>query len=167
MTISGFTSALASVSGKAYGAKDYACQWKSFLAGLKIALVVGLTTTFVFLAFPEQLFSLFLNDEESLRLGKDYLVILAYSQLFMCIELLSTGAFYGWGKTYLPAIISIILTSARIPLAYILTTCCSPALNTVWWSISLSSIAKGILLTGLFFLLFQSFLKTPAVTHGK
>ncbi|HPS12259.1 MAG TPA: MATE family efflux transporter [Prolixibacteraceae bacterium] len=167
MTISGFTSALSSIAGKAYGAKDYVRQWKSFLAGLTIAMVVGLTTTVVFMAFPEPLFSLFLRDSESLRLGKDYLVILAYSQLFMCIELLSTGAFYGWGKTYLPAIISITLTSARIPLAYILTTCCSPTLNTIWWCISLSSMAKGLLLTGLFFLLFQLFMKTQTVTDGK
>jgi hypothetical protein len=47
----------------------------------------------------------------------------------------------------------------RIPMAYLFTACCAPVLNTVWWSISASSIAKGLLLTSLFIILYSSFLK--------
>jgi len=159
MTVAGFSTALTTISGQAFGAKQYNKQWLVFLAGIKIAFIIGLITTSLFLLFPGQLFSIFLNDKGSLEMGINYLIILGFSQLFMCIELLSTGAFYGWGKTYLPAIISVSLTMMRVPLAYILTTCCSPKLNTVWWSISISSIAKGLILTSLFIILYTSFLK--------
>ena len=38
-------------------------------------------------------------------------------QIFMCVELMTVGALAGMGKTLYSSIISILLTSARIPLA--------------------------------------------------
>ena len=37
MTIIGFTSALSSLSGKAYGARNYQAQWKTFRSGMELA----------------------------------------------------------------------------------------------------------------------------------
>ena len=49
----------------------------------------------------------------------------------------------GLGRTKLCSIISIVLTSARIPLAMILTQT-SLGLNGVWWALTITSITKGI-----------------------
>jgi len=159
MTAGGFMSALASLSGKAYGAGDYSRQWKTFLSGMSLATAVGLLTSALMIAFPETLFSIFLNDVESLEMGHNYLLILGYSQLFMCLELMATGAFFGWGKTHIPAIMGIVLTLLRIPLALLFIHVWDNSLSSVWWSISISSMAKGTLLVVLFVVLFRAFLK--------
>ena len=78
-------------------------------------------------------------------MGVDYLMILGVSQLFMSVEISTAGAFSGYGRTVPPSVISIIFTSARIPLAMLLSST-SLALNGIWWSITISSIFKGILL---------------------
>jgi putative MATE family efflux protein len=159
MTAGGFMSALSSISGKAYGAKDYDKQWKTFCSGMLIAVTIGLITSAVLISFPGLLFSIFLNDKESLVMGREYLFILGFSQLFMCLELMATGAFFGWGKTNIPAITGIALTLLRIPLALAFIHLWRHSLSSVWWSISISSIAKGIILVTLYIILFKLFIR--------
>jgi Na+-driven multidrug efflux pump len=88
------------------------------------------------------------------------LVILGFSQLFMCMELMATGAFFGWGRTNIPAITGISLTLLRIPMALLFIRYWSNSLSSVWWSISISSMAKGIVLVLLYIILFKTFEKT-------
>ena len=68
----------------------------------------------------------------------------------MCIEIATQGAFNGLGKTLPPSIVSIIFTSARIPMAVILSQFLG--VNGVWGAISVSSIIKGIVLVTWFIL---------------
>lgn len=159
MTAGGFMSALSSISGKAFGAKDYDKQWKAFRSGMFLAVTIGLITSLVLIAFPQTLFSIFLSDKESLAMGKEYLIILGFSQLFMCLELMATGAFFGWGKTNIPAITGISLTLLRIPMALAFIHLWSNSLSSVWWSISISSIAKGTILATLYIILFKLFIR--------
>ncbi len=82
-------------------------------------------------------------------MGIDYLRILGVSQLFMCMEITTAGAFSGLGRTLPPSIVSTSLTVARIPMALLLIS--TPlGLNGIWWSITISSICKGIVLTAAF-----------------
>lgn len=159
MTAGGFMSALSSLSGKAYGAKDYYAQWKSFGSGILLATFLGMITSLLLILFPEQLFSVFLDEPNTLAMGKNYLTILGFSQLFMCLELVSMGAFFGWGKTNIPALTSISFTLLRIPMALLFIRFISNSLSSVWWSITISSIAKGIVLVTLFIILFKKFLQ--------
>ena len=91
-------------------------------------------------------------------MGVDYLMILGVSQLFMSVEITTAGAFSGYGRTVPPSVISIIFTSARIPLAMLLITT-SLALNGIWWSITISSIFKGILLLTWFLIFLRKEMK--------
>lgn len=159
MTAGGFMSALSSISGKAFGAKDYSKQWNVFRSGMLLAFTVGIITSSVLIAFPKSLFSIFLSDKESLAMGSEYLLILGFSQLFMCLELMATGAFFGWGRTNIPAITGISLTLLRIPMALVFIHLWRHSLSSVWWSISISSIAKGTLLVSLYVILFKLFIK--------
>jgi putative MATE family efflux protein len=159
MTAGGFMSALASISGKAFGAMDYQKQWNTFRSGMFLAVSIGLITSAVFIAFSGTLFSIFLRESDSIAMGSQYLTILGFSQIFMCVELMATGAFFGWGRTNIPAITGISLTMLRIPMALLFIHFWNNSLTSVWWSISISSIAKGTLLTVLYIILFKIFLK--------
>ena len=108
-----------------------------------------------FLFLSKEIFSVFINEPQTLVAGSAYLKILAISQIFSAIEQVTAGAFNGCGRTTPPAIVGIILTGARIPLAYYLVTFPSLGLNGIWWSISLSSVMKGIVLA----IWYQSFQK--------
>ncbi len=144
MTIGGLQGAIAAFIGQNYGAN----KMDRIHAGYKIALMMtigfGLLTSLLFILLPEQLFSIFISEPESIKLGADYMRILGYSQVFMCMELLTVGAFNGLGKTYIPPIFSITFTVLRIPLAILLS---GPfGLNGVWMSIAISSLLKGVVL---------------------
>jgi Na+-driven multidrug efflux pump len=164
MTAGGFLSALSTISGIAYGGGDYRKQWQAFRSGMLLAFVLGTVTSIVIIAFAQPLFSIFLSDPESLAMGREYLVILGFSQLFMVLELMATGAFFGWGKPNIPSITGIALTVIRIPMAYAFISLWQNALSSVWWSISISSILKGILLVVLYVVLFKSFMRNMKTT---
>ena len=159
MTAGGFLSALSTISGIAYGAGDYRKQWQAFRSGMFLAFTLGTVTSVLLILFARPLFSIFLQDQESVRMGTEYLVILGFSQLFMVLELMVTGAFFGWGKTNIPAITGIALTVLRIPMALVFIQLWQNELSSVWWSISISSILKGTILSVLFVILFKSFIR--------
>jgi putative MATE family efflux protein len=159
MTAGGFLSALSTISGIAYGGGDYRKQWQAFRSGMLLAFILGTITSVVIVVFAGSLFSIFLSDAESVAMGREYLFILGFSQLFMVMELMATGAFFGWGKPNIPAITGITLTVLRIPMAYVFISLWKNELSSVWWSISISSMAKGTLLVVLYIILFKSFLR--------
>lgn len=154
MSAEGFSVAMSSFIGQNYGAKEFDRIKKGCKAGFIIAFVWGIFTTIVLIFGGEYIFKLFIDEPEAIQSGISYLVILGYSQLFMCMEIISTGCFKGVGRTALPSIINIAFTGARIPMAYLLSQPQFFGLDGIWWSITLSSIFKGILLlTSFIFLL--------------
>ena len=92
------------------------------------------------------MFTIFVpNDPLAIKEGIYYLQILGVSQFFMTIEIGTTGAFNGVGKTLPPTIIGVLFNALRIPLALILSSTALGILG-VWWSISITSIFKGVIL---------------------
>lgn len=148
MTIGGLQGAIAAFFGQNYGARKIGRIREGYHRALLLTMTFGVFISLIFILFPEPLFSLFLTDPTSLELGANYMRIIGFSQLFMCMELMTVGAFNGIGKTYIPPIFSIIFTALRIPMAIVLSG--SFGLNGVWMSIALSSVLKGIILVGWF-----------------
>lgn len=146
MATAGLMQAATITVGRHYGAKEMHMLPKVFKATWRMAFMVGVSTTLLFVLLPETLFSVFVPERESILMGKDYLYIIAISQLFMCLEMTAASIFHGVGKTSVPAVISVIFTSLRIPVAYVLGFYTFLSLNGVWWSISTTSIIKGVLL---------------------
>lgn len=144
MTIGGLQGAISAFFGQNYGAGHIDRIREGYKKALTFTNVFGTFVSVIFILFPEQLFSLFLSDDRSLALGADYMRILGFSQLFMCLEFMTVGAFNGLGKTHIPPIFSISLTALRIPLALILSV--PFGLNGIWMAISLSSVMKGTIL---------------------
>lgn len=156
MTAGGFSTALGTFVGQNYGAKKYDRIFQGYKTTMKMALVVGVLASALLIFQGEAIFSLFIPEAEAIACGKNYLKILGYSQLFMCIEITTAGAFNGLGKTLIPSLISIIFTGLRVPAAYLLSPESVMGLDGIWWSISMSSVFKGVILTGTFLYLMKN-----------
>lgn len=150
MSAEGFASALSTFTGQNYGAYKFDRINKGSKIGLIGALIWGSITTLVLVFFGEIIFRAFINEQDAIIKGIDYLKILGYSQLFMCIEITITGVLKGLGRTYIPSVTSIVLNLARIPMAILLSKPQILGINGIWWSISISSIFKGIILLLIF-----------------
>lgn len=156
MSADGFASATNSFIAQNYGAKQYDRSKKGYLTALGVMALWGAFTTCVLVFLPEPIFRVFITEPEVLPLGVDYLRILGYSQFFMCLEILTAGAFSAYGRTTPPSVVSILFTSLRVPGAILLGRT-ALGLNGVWWSISLSSVCKGVILVILFMLFMRRF----------
>ncbi|GAA0085680.1 MATE family efflux transporter [Clostridium sp. CTA-7] len=150
MTAEGFAAALTAFVGQNYGANRWDRILKGYKATMIMAIVVGTFSTMLLVFAGERVFSIFIPELEAISQGAVYLKILGYSQLFMCIEITTAGAFSGLGNTVTPSWVSIVFTGLRIPLALLLSNIGSFGINGVWWSISGTSIIKGVLLLVLF-----------------
>ncbi len=145
MTASGFSTAIGTFIGQNLGAKKYKRIYDGYLVAFISMFVFGILTSVLLLVFAEPIFGLFLSEADELREGTIYLQILGFSQLFMCLEIVTNGAFNGLGKTKIPAINSSVFNFLRIPGAIILSAT-ALSLTGVWWSVTISSIIKGIVI---------------------
>lgn len=148
MTAEGYAAALNSFVAQNHGAKNTDRIREGYRLSMIVMLSWGVFCSLVLIVFPQLIFQVFIQEVEVLPMGVDYLRILGVSQLFMCMEITTAGAFSGLGKTLPPSIVSITLTGARIPMAILLGRWLG--LNGVWWAITISSIGKGIVLLGWF-----------------
>ena len=64
----------------------------------------------------------------------------------MAIEIVMEGAFTGAGNTLPAMIVSLVGSFARFPLALYICNDLGVGVNGVWWSITLTTIVKGIIL---------------------
>jgi putative MATE family efflux protein len=153
MTAGGFQTALGAFVGQNFGAKKWDRIYKGYFTAIGIISIIGVITSCLLIFFPEPIFSIFIREENVLKEGIIYLRILGVCQLFMCLEITTAGAFNGLGRTVPPSVVGIILNAMRIPGALLLST--AFGLTGVWWSISFSSVLKGLILTS-WFILFLS-----------
>ncbi|MGJ0845788.1 putative efflux protein, MATE family [Tissierella praeacuta DSM 18095] len=160
MTAEGFSTAISAFVGQNYGAENYDRVKEGYYAGLKIVGTIGIFATVLLIFFGEPIFRIFTpNDAIAISQGVVYLKILGLSQFFITIEIASAGAFNGIGRTQIPAIIGIILNALRIPGALILSSTVL-GMTGVWWSMSISTVFKGIILTSLFIYVLRKGLHT-------
>jgi putative MATE family efflux protein len=150
MTAGGFSTALSAFVGQNYGAKEYDRIVKGYRSGVLAVSGLGFLSMIMLMVFPKQLFGIFIQEPETIRMGASYLWILGLSQVFMSIEISNQGAFNGLGRTKIPSYVGIFFNALRIPGAYLLSTYSTLGLDGVWWTISISSVFKGLVLFALF-----------------
>lgn len=144
-TADGFAAALNAFIAQNYGAGKMDRVRKGYRASLWTVGIWGLLISFVFICFPKAIADIFFHEPKAVATAVGYLVIIGFSEAFMCVELTTVGALSGLGRTRLCSIISIAFTSARIPLAIILGGLIG--LSGIWWALSITSIIKGIIFT--------------------
>ncbi len=148
-TADGFAAAINAFAAQNYGAGKMERVRKGYSISFWTLVIWGGLITLIFILLPEPLSRVFFHEKEAVRISVDYLMVLGVGEAFMCVELMTVGALSGLGRTKLCSVISILLTSARIPLAIVLSGT-SLGLNGVWWALTLSSMAKGIVFTASF-----------------
>lgn len=161
MTADGFAAAVNSFTSQNHGAGKKRRIYQGYVSALKVVFVWGIFCTCLLIVCPAPVFKIFITEKEVIPLGIDYLRILGVSQLFMSLEITTAGAFAGYGKTVPPSVVSIVFTTLRIPLALILVHT-TLGLNGIWWSITISSIVKGVLL----FIWFCVFMRRENILHN-
>ena len=143
-TADGFATALNAFIAQNYGAGEMGRVKKGYRASQWTVGIWGLFITVLFVCVPRPNANIFFHEPKAIATAIDYLIIVGFSEAFLCIETTTVGALSGLGKTHLCSVISIIFTSARIPLAIILGGT-SLGLNGIWWALSSTSIVKGVL----------------------
>ena len=144
-TADGFAAALNAFIAQNYGAGKMERVRKGYRASLWTVGIWGLLISFVFICFPQAIADIFFHEPKAVATAVGYLVIIGFSEAFMCVDLTTVGSLSGLGRTRLCSIISITFTSARIPLAIILGGLIG--LSGIWWALSITSIIKGIIFT--------------------
>ncbi len=159
MTADGFSAAISAFTGQNYGAGKLQRIREGYHKGIQVLGGLGVFSTLLLIFGAKILFTLFVpEDPIAIREGIVYLQILGLSQFFMSIEIGTTGAFNGLGRTIPPTVNGMVLNALRIPSAIVLGSLIG--LSGVWWSISVSSIFKGIILYVWFKVTLNKTLKT-------
>lgn len=146
----GFAAAINAFSAQNFGAGKMERVKKGYYLSSGTIFLWGILIGLLFIFLPEQISAIFFHEADVIRIFSDYLIILGFSEALMCVEIVSIGALSGLGDTKLCSMISICLTGARIPVAYLLSRT-ALALNGIWWALTITSIIKGIV----FFFVFQ------------
>lgn len=143
-TADGFAAALNAFVGQNYGAKKMDRVQKGYRISFWTVAIWGVLIMLAFIIFPGPIAGVFFHEEKAMEIAISYLIIIGFSEAFMCVELMTIGALSGLGKTKLCSVISITATSMRIPLAMVLSRT-SLGLDGIWWALTLTSVAKGII----------------------
>ena len=139
----GFASGITAFVGQNFGAGKWTRIWRGVRIALIAILVWGMMVTILFLTTGEWLTSLFVPEDRIVRMGGTYLFILAFCQLFFCLESLAAGAFRGLGRTAPPSIASITSNALRVPVVHFLAAT-SLGLNGIWIGITLTATLRGL-----------------------
>ena len=146
LTCYGFSVAAATLVGQNLGAgqpeRATRCAWGA------VGLGIGLTMVFsaLFLGLPRLIASVFTDDPQVLQIAVDYLVILGISQSAMAIEIILEGAFSGAGNTIPPMMVMLPCSVARIPLAWYLAFELGWGVNGIWWTLTITTGVKAVVL---------------------
>lgn len=142
----GFSAATATMVGQNLGARKperaARCAWGS----IKIVTVETFVVSMMFILLPRFIAGIFSSDPAVIEIAVDYLVILGLSQVFMGVEIVLEGAFSGAGNTVPPMAVSIPGSIARLPLAYFFCFTLDIGINGVWWTLTITSLFKALIL---------------------
>ena len=145
MTVEGFSIALCALIAQNYGAKNYENIQSGYKKGLKIILWIGVFCSVFLFVSSDFIIRLFIKDDlETIRMGVSYLKILAFSEIFLALEIGISGMFNGLKNTKTPTIISTFSNALRIPLAY-LVLYLKLDITYIWVVISFCTFVKGFL----------------------
>ena len=143
MVAYGFSMAVATLVGQNLGAKNpRRAESLVFKTVLVVSLFCGITSI-LFFVFALPIARFFTSDPAVWPLTVTYLQILALSQIHMAWEIVFEGAFTGAGDTVPPMIVSIVGAVVRVPLAYALAVWWGVGIAGIWWTMTLTTLAKG------------------------
>jgi len=146
LTTFGFSMAASTMVGQNLGAGQPGRAARAAWMTVGVVVIETFIISVLFLTIPQYIAGIFSSDPEAIKIAVDYLIILGLSQIFMGIEIVLEGAFSGAGNTIPPMAVSIPGSIARLPLAYFLCFTLDIGINGVWWTLTITSFIKAIIL---------------------
>jgi putative MATE family efflux protein len=140
----GFGVAVAAIVGQSIGAGDYRRAERAGWSAVGWVTLLGVCMAVVTLGFAEELAGLFSTDEAVIREAARYLRIAALSQVFLGAEVVLESAMGGAGYTLVPMLVSMTITSSRVPLA----AWSSAVWGTtgLWWTLAGTAALRGLIM---------------------
>lgn len=146
MICHGISLAASAMVGQNLGAGRPERAAKSAWHAVVLGVLVTACVSIVFLMWSRQIVSVFSNDTNVIKIARDYLIILALSQVTMGVEIILEGSFVGAGDTVPPMLVMVPGHLIRIPLAYFLCFNLDLGINGVWWTLTITTTFKAIIL---------------------
>jgi len=147
LTAFGFSVAAATMVGQNLGAgkpdRAARCAW----GATGIAVLLSFAVSILFITIPKLIAGIFTDDPLVMTIAVDYLIILGLSQVAMAVEIVIEGAFGGAGDTIPPMVVMLQGAIIRIPMAYYLCFTLDWGINGVWWTLTITSILKAIVIS--------------------
>lgn len=138
----GFASAVTAFTGQNIGSGKYSRVREGFKISIICMTIWGLITTAIMFFLARQIMGIFFHDQLELSMGISYMQILAFMQVFACLEGVAAGFFRGRGLTIYPTITSTICNTLRVILAYFLSL--TPlGLNGIWIALTIGASVRG------------------------
>jgi putative MATE family efflux protein len=146
MICHGISLAASAMVGQNLGAGKADRAARSAWYGVGLGIIVTTIVSIIFLTFSRQIPAVFSNSPEVIHIARDYLIILALSQMSMAVEIVLEGSFAGAGDTVPPMLVMLPGHLVRIPLAYYLCFTLGLGINGVWWTLTITTTIKAIIL---------------------
>ncbi len=129
----GMQTAVATLAGNAYGAKDNAKMKQMTSVIVKIEILLMIISGMLLFSFASTLMSFFSNDPDVIRLGATVLRMVALSEPFYGVSIIIEGMLLGVGRTVTPFKFNIIgMWGVRILGTFIVTSFFSGGLEAAW-----------------------------------
>ncbi len=149
LPVIGIATAVTSVSGAAYGSRDYAKLGIAHGYAVKIGVYIELGIAALTYVLAPQITQLFTRTQDAVRIAHDLVVFLRILFVFypmIALGMLSSAMFQGVGK----GIYSLTVTIARtilfvVPIAYLLALIMNIGLPGVWWGLVIGNSMGTIL----------------------
>jgi putative MATE family efflux protein len=142
----GVAVAVTTMVGQNLGAKQLERAARTAWTGSAIIALINAAMAVVYFTLSPYIIRIFISDPDVIRIGANYLKVLAIAEIFMGIETVLDGAFGGAGDTVPPTVISVPLTVARYPLAHYFAVVLWNDINGIWVAIALTGFMRGILI---------------------
>ncbi len=157
----GFSIAATTLVGQSLGAKntvrirEIAWSISAYACGLMFFISI------IILLFKEAIAGIFTSDPAVIAAASGYLRAIAYTEIFLAVEIVMEGVFSGMGNTMPPTVIGLPLNILRLPAAYYFSGIFG--IDGIWWTIGVSTVLKGLILVIWFKFTTISLPKTEAV----
>jgi putative MATE family efflux protein len=145
----GIATAVVSITGAAYGARDIKKLKTSFLYAVKIGVIIEGVAAFLTFIFAPQITAVFARTEDMVTLAPDITILLRIMAIFypgVAFGMMSSSMFQGTGKGTNALIVTIIRTLILgTPLSAIFAFTFNWGLVGVWWGMVVGNLLGSVL----------------------
>lgn len=144
----GMVTAVVSVTGATYGAKDYERLKTAFIYALKIGLISEILLALFVFIFAPQISSIFTSTPEGMRIQAGFIDFLRITCLFYpgaAFGMMASAMFQGTGKGNYALVATVLRTIVlALPIAFIFTYYLNLELIGIWWALVISNLLGSI-----------------------